>query len=145
MTQPFRVAPQSLFIFVKEKYNLGDIFYVDNWPFGPPICVVSDPVFGDQFTVKQSLPKHPLTSDFVEPLAGRTNLVTAEFQEWKTWRSAFNPGFSASHLMTLVPGIVTNVSIFCDILREHARKNDLFRLEKHATRLTIDIIGKVVL
>lgn len=144
-TQPRRIAPQSLFTFVREKYNLGKVFYMDTWPFGPPIMVVSDPAISDQFTVKQSLPKHPLTEDFTEPLGGRMNLVTYYGQQWKTWRSAFNPGFSFAHLMTMVPGIVDDVSVFCEILEQKARTNELFRLEKHATRLTIDIILKVVL
>ena len=31
----------------------------------------------------------------------------------------FNPGFSGGHLTSLMPDFVKEVSIFCDILREH--------------------------
>lgn len=47
--------------------------------------------------------------------------------------------------MTLVPDMVDEVSIFVALLQERAKKNQLFRMEKLATRLTIDIIGRVVL
>ena len=66
-------------------------------------------------------------------LVGVNNLVSMEGQLWKTWRRIFNPGFSASHLMTLVPGIVEDTLIFCDILRQHAEKGDLFAMEEMTT------------
>jgi hypothetical protein len=37
--------------------------------------------------------------------------------EWKTWRSHFNPGFSAAALMEHVPYIVERVQVFCHKLR----------------------------
>lgn len=72
-------------------------------------------------------------------------MLTSDGAQWKTWRSAFNPGFSAAHLMTVMPAIVDNVATFAQILQKHAVGNKLFRMEHYATRLTIDIIGKVVL
>ncbi|KAK5120427.1 hypothetical protein LTR85_006366 [Meristemomyces frigidus] len=143
--QPKRAAPQTFASFLKEEYDLGDYFYVDPWPFGDPIMMIFDVDIMHEFTVKQSLPKHPAVEDFMQHLGGPGNLVSSEGAEWKKWRSAFNPGFSASHLMSLVPAIVDDVSVFKDILTKHAENNDLFRMERAATRLTVDIIGRVVL
>ena len=47
--------------------------------------------------------------------------------------------------MTLVPYIVDSSQVFCNVVRNKAETNDLFELEEYGTRLTIDIIGKVVL
>ena len=47
--------------------------------------------------------------------------------------------------MTLVPGIVDDSIIFTEKLASHAAKGEVFRLEEDATRLTVDIIGKVTL
>lgn len=47
--------------------------------------------------------------------------------------------------MNLVPAIVEEVSVFVDILREHARKGDLFSLDEAAINLTMDVIGRVAL
>lgn len=56
---PSRAAPQSLIVEIQRQYNLPDIFYFDTFPFGPPMLVAMHPDISNQFTVKQSLPKHP--------------------------------------------------------------------------------------
>ena len=66
-------------------------------------------------------------------------------QEWKTWRSIFNPGFSASHLMTIVPDIVKETAVFSKVLPEHVEKHDIFSMKGLTDNLAMDVIGKVVL
>ncbi|KAF2738491.1 cytochrome P450 [Polyplosphaeria fusca] len=46
--------------------------------------------------------------------------------------------------MDQVPVIVDFGLIFVDILDKHAAKNEIFRLEEDATKMTIDVIGKVI-
>ena len=62
----------------------------------------------------------------MEPLTGEYDLVSMEDQMWKRWRQIFNPGFSATHVATLSP-IIMEVKIFRGILREHAKKGNLFK------------------
>jgi len=78
-------------------------------------------------------------------LLGRYNMVILEGQRWKFMRSIFNPGFSASHLTTLIPYIVDSTLMFLDVLREKALTNELVEFDVLSTRFTIDIIGKVVM
>lgn len=66
-------------------------------------------------------------------------------REWKYWRSIFNPGFSASHLMTLVPDIVRETMVFTQLLQDHSKKQDIFRMKALTDNLAMDVIGKVVL
>ena len=47
--------------------------------------------------------------------------------------------------MTLVPYIVDASMVFYEVLCGKAETGELFQLEEYATRLTIDIIGKIVL
>ncbi|WPH01576.1 cytochrome P450 [Acrodontium crateriforme] len=142
---PRRVAPQALPLMVKDEYNLGDYFFLDPFPMGDPIMVVLNTDMMHDVTVKRSLPKHPEVDKFMKHLGGPGNLVSSEGAEWKKWRAAFNPGFSLAHLTTLVPVIVDECSTFCDLMTINAKNNTLFRMEQATTRLTIDIIGKVVL
>jgi len=72
-------------------------------------------------------------------------LVTMEGKEWKAWRNIFSPGFNSSHLMTLVPEIMEEISTFCKILRELARKPDIVLMDPLTTKLSLDIIGRVAL
>lgn len=71
--------------------------------------------------------------------------MTLEGAAWKRWRGIFNPGFSANHISTLIPGMVEEVEIFKSLLGKHARNGDMFYLEEASLSLTIDIIGRVVL
>ena len=70
--------------------------------------------------------------------------MAAEGAVWKKWRSVFNPGFSISHLMDQIPTIVDCSKDYIKILDEHAANGALFRLEEEATKLTIDVIGKII-
>lgn len=125
--------------------GLGSIFYIENWPFSPPILVVASPEGASQITQIRVLPKFHAVRHFTRPLTGNHGLLTMEGLVWKAWRTIFNPGFSADHLTSMIPGIMKDTHIFCDILRDHARKKDLFSLEEMTTNLTLDIIGRVTL
>ncbi|KPI41389.1 putative sterigmatocystin biosynthesis monooxygenase stcS [Cyphellophora attinorum] len=139
--------PQIFFNYIKQKYNMPTVFYMDLWPIsGSSMIFCDDPVFSAKYaTTGTSLPKARSASDYLDEFLGPDNLVTAEGAHWKSLRGIFNPGFSAAHLMTLVPYMVDSSMTFLDILSQKAQSNELFQLEEYATRLTIDIIGKVVL
>lgn len=130
---------------LRKKFNLGDIFFVDPWPFGyDPFIAVMDPTICQQVS-DYNAKKHWSYPDFLVPLVGHGDMVSSNGELWKKWRTMFNPGFSTQHLMTLVPGIVDDVQVYVEKLKKHAEKKDVFRLEEETTRLTIDVIGKVVL
>jgi cytochrome P450 len=57
----------------------------------------------------------------------------------------FNPGFANGHLMTLLPYMVDMTVIFCEKLREAAKSGEVIEMEEYAAKLTIDIMGKIVL
>ncbi|MCJ1282012.1 hypothetical protein MMC26_001335 [Xylographa opegraphella] len=131
---------------IRQRYpHLDSAFYLDTWPFGPPVLAVVSPDMMYQFTQDRNLPKDKGMRHFLRPLTGEQDLVTLEGPIWKRWRATFNPGFSANHIMTLVPGMVEDVTVFRDILRGHAEQGDMFCLEEASLNLTIDIIGKVVM
>lgn len=109
------------------------------------MLVILDPAAAAQITIQNSLDKHVHIKDFTYPLVGKKNLVTMEGKEWKMWRAIFNPGFAAGHLMSLVGGMVSDTVCFTEILSDYAAKDKVLLLEGAATRLTVDIIGNVVL
>ena len=114
-----------------------------------PLALQSLPLWGldpaHQITQLHSLPKFHALRDFMRPMTGGNDLVTMEGKEWKTWRDLFSPGFSSGHLMTLVPEIMKDLSTFCEVLRELARKPDIILMDPLATKLSLDIIGRVTL
>jgi sterigmatocystin biosynthesis cytochrome P450 monooxygenase len=125
--------------------DLGPVFYIDTWPFGPPMLVITAPDQAYQITQAHSLPKFHALRDYMRPMTGGNDMITMEGKEWKKWRNMFKFGFSSGHLMTQVPEMVNEVSTFCEILRDLARKQETFSMDKVATRLSLDIIGRVTL
>ena len=72
-------------------------------------------------------------------------MVGLDGPAWKRLRAMFNPGFSSGHLMTLLPYMVDMTVIFGEKLREAAKSGNVIEMEEYAARLTIDIMGKIVL
>ena len=125
--------------------EMGPVFYIDGWPIITTTLVVASPSTLSQITTEHSLPKFPAIRDFLYPLTYGRDIVSMDGQEWKTWRSIFNPGFSAGHLMTLVPDIVEETITFCKLLKGHTQTKTAFPMKGMTDNLAMDVIGRVVL
>ena len=131
---------------IKKTFpDIGDDFYVDTWPFGPPLLVVTSPESANQITINHSLPKFVALREFMKPMTGGIDLTTLEGQEWKKWRNVFQPGFSASYLTAQVPEMIKDVITFCDILRQRAAEGEIFRMDPLTVNLNLDIIGRLAM
>ncbi|KAI9724631.1 MAG: hypothetical protein M1828_003655 [Chrysothrix sp. TS-e1954] len=125
--------------------ELGPVFYIDTWPFGPQMLYVGAVESLHQMTQEHPLGKYHAMKPFLKPITDGLDIVTMEGAEWKTWRGIFNPGFSTGHLMTLTTGIIEETLKFCDILREHADSKIVFRMKDLTDNLAMDVIGRVAL
>lgn len=143
---PKDAHPHYLADQLRQSYpDMGPIFYLDAWPFITFTLVVASPATLAQITTEHVLPKFPAIRDFLYPLANGKDIVSMDGREWKYWRSIFNPGFSASHMMTLVPDIVKETKVFCEILQKLAGEQKIFQMKGLTDNLAMDVIGKVVL
>ncbi|KAK8093495.1 hypothetical protein PG997_000180 [Apiospora hydei] len=126
---------------IRDRYpELPPVFYLDLWPTGPPLVVMTAAGGAAEIALREpQLPKYEGVLGFLQPLIGKHGLVTMEGAEWKYWRAIFNPGFNAAHLQTLVPGIVENTMVLCEILSERAEEGGLFSLFETMSRLTMDM------
>lgn len=144
------MPPEAHGVYIADQIRrrfpkMNEAFYVDIWPVGKPYLMIIHPDLHYQLTQANQLPKDPGLQNFLKPLAGRQNLVTMEGPAWKRWRAVFNPGFSASNISSLVPGMVEKVEIFKRHVEKHADTGKMFFLEEMALSLTIDIIGGAVM
>ncbi|KAL6717352.1 hypothetical protein ACLMJK_005267 [Lecanora helva] len=131
---------------ISKRYpDLGPIFYIDTWPFGPPILAVTSAEGANQITIAHSLPKFAMLREYMKPMTGGMDLTTLEGQEWKYWRNIFNPGFSYQHLMTMVPQMIKDILIFCEILEHKAASDTVFAMDPLTINLNLDIIGRLAL
>lgn len=81
----------------------------------------------------------------MEYTVGTQSIITTTGQQWRFWRKVFDPGFSASHLTTLIPMVIERVKVFTEKLEAHVEANDVFSLLPLTKSLTIDVIGRVTM
>ncbi|KAJ0108224.1 hypothetical protein J7T55_000189 [Diaporthe amygdali] len=121
-----------------------ELFLMDFWPVYPPLFTVFGPGPISQICNKYNLPKTAVSSRFMQPITGGPNLISMNGDEWKYWRSLFNPGFSTGAMLNNVPHIVDSVLVFREKLIQMVEKG-MFSLDELTTRLTMEIILKVTL
>ncbi|KAM0191812.1 hypothetical protein ACHAPC_002124 [Botrytis cinerea] len=115
---------------IRQRYpHLDSAFYLDNWPLAAPILIVLKPDMMYQLTQANQIPKDKSIRAFLKPLTGESDLATLEGDTWKYWRGMFNPGFSAGHVSSLVPGMIEEIKIFKYLLRKNAESGKMMFLE----------------
>ncbi|KAE8398860.1 cytochrome protein [Aspergillus pseudonomiae] len=128
-----------------EFPNNDNCFYIDVWPFTKPLLVVTSPDLAVQASQTYALPKPPVLAEFFNPFTGGPSIFVTNGPEWKHARGLFNPAFSASNILEHTPYIVEEAEVYVEILREHARKGDMFTLDKMTCDYVMDIIGYVAM
>lgn len=123
----------------------GGFIYLDTWPFGRFTLAVFHPDLAAQFTQDKSFPKADATLHELSPLTGGRDLVTMEGQEWKTWRSVFNPGFSAKNLTALLPAFLEEIQVLKERLMRAAKSGEVVNVEKTVQMATVDVICRAAL
>ncbi|KAF4451202.1 sterigmatocystin biosynthesis [Fusarium albosuccineum] len=119
--------------------------YIDLWPISWPMLATFHPDVAAQYTQENSMPKHEIIRSQFRPLTGLKDLVLAEGQFWKKWRSTFNPGFSTQNILALVPDFIEEAYAWRQYLEHIAETGDTVHLEDSVMRVTCDVIGRSVL
>ncbi|KAJ4344810.1 uncharacterized protein N0V89_012554 [Didymosphaeria variabile] len=105
-----------------ENHADAEVFLMDLWPVFEPVLMISGPDLAIQASTTYELPKPRDQTNSMRPMIGGASLLTMNEQQWKVWRSLLNPGFSSSHMLSLVPTIVDSVEVFREQLRGHVDK-----------------------
>jgi cytochrome P450 len=129
---------------MSEDFKDTEMFLIDLWPGYPTSIIVFNPEACNSVSQKLNLPRPKQPGEAIKPIVGGTGLVAMNGSQWKTWRSLFNPGFSATNISNHVPFMVDCAQIFCEKLRKKAGRG-IVSLDEYATQLTFDVIMKVTL
>lgn len=112
--------------------------------------MVFNPQASAQFTQLRSVPKHPITRTFLEPLTANLDMTSADGAQSKVWRARFNPSFSPRNITAVIPELIDEILVFKKILGDLAGKNEgdwggVFKMEERTTNLTFDVILRATL
>jgi cytochrome P450 len=122
------------------------LFYIDTWPFSLPLLVVSTPTAANALQkYSPALLKPEDCNTPLDTLCAGSSMMTMPEDSWRQWRALFNPSFSITYLLQLAPLVASEVSTFCEKLREVAREEKTTELETLVSRFTIDVVGQILL
>lgn len=136
---------QEVMAYIRQKYNLPTVFYMDLWPFSAPMMIIGDPAAAAQMTSVKSLPKHPVNHAFVEPLVGKSSIVLVEGAQWKQIRNIVMPSFAPSYLSTFTPVFAKHTKRFLARLDALADSGERSAIQPLAMALTFDTICEVIM
>lgn len=135
--------------FFPTETQCPPVIYVDLWPIATPMAFSMKAYVSNQMEMGQSLPKSPMQGEFLRPITNGRDLNCMHGEEWRAWRSIFNPGFSQSNIRLWVPAILEEVETFAESIRGLAGQNgdwgQVFLLEKMSGNLAFDAVGRVIL
>jgi cytochrome P450 len=131
-----------------ENFQKEGLFYLDGWPVSELFLAIMSPnaaITACQTNQKIALNRPNLLPRFFKPIAGGPNLFDMREPEWRPWRVAFSKGFNTEHFLSLVPGMVKETLVYCDTLRDLAKKGEMFYLDNITLRFTMDLMGQSIL
>ncbi|KAL1875961.1 hypothetical protein VTK73DRAFT_9672 [Phialemonium thermophilum] len=130
-----------------DQFPNNGAFYFDVWPMMEPMLVVTDAELANHVvTHHQSGFRKPETlKDWFNPITGGPSLFDTNGQPWKVLHNLFSPAFSNTNTVAYTPVVVDRIRTFCDILRDNARRGEVFLLEPLVLNLVTDIIGEILL
>jgi cytochrome P450 len=129
---------------INRRLSRGGACYLDLWPFAEPFLLITSPHLANQVVSNTAiaLEKPDALRKWFWPITGGISIFDAPAAEWKPLRALFNRAFSTKYMMALVPAMVEETQVYCEILREKAKKGDMFYMDPVNLRLMLDVIGR---
>ncbi|TEY37144.1 hypothetical protein BOTCAL_0529g00010 [Botryotinia calthae] len=132
----------------RDHFESTGVYYLDLWPMIGFFMCIHSPTTAISVMQTNTLitaRKVDLLPRFFKPVAGGPCLSDMPEDSWRLWRAVFNKAINNEHFQKLVPGMVKQIEVYKDILREHAEKSDMFYLDTTTLRFTMDLIGKTIM
>ncbi|KAL5332699.1 cytochrome P450 [Aspergillus crustosus] len=137
-----------IFAEIHETLGRPPLFLLDFRPIGHVVVVIANHEIAEQISrpskqFRNSVPKFNL--GYLEPIIGKTSILSAEGGEWRALQKMFLPWFGHQHLLALLPVIMDKVAIFVKQLDELATSGKEVPLVSLMMNLMYDILGAVLL
>ncbi|KAK6708473.1 hypothetical protein SNK04_009439 [Fusarium graminearum] len=109
LSMPRNSIPQLYYTEIAHRYKHEGIFYLDLWPIGPSLVIITDPKLIEQAHIPRPMVPHPFTNTSMAPIAGDDIIPTKSGTEWKKLRNDMSPAFSYTYAHNMV-GVIVNES-----------------------------------
>ncbi|KAF4434963.1 cytochrome P450 [Fusarium acutatum] len=140
---PPNTHPQVIYTEMVHSYSLKEIFYLDLWPIGPGVVVITDPKLMDNSSLPKPLPIHPFTAVFLKPMFGEGTMAATSGALWRKMTTAVSPAFSMGHVLGMTNIMVDECLLFQEKLDELAVAGDAFSMEELVAKSVFSIASTV--
>lgn len=137
--------PQIFYTELARRYSLPGIWYLDFWPLGPAMVVVTAPEAALQVTTTRPFPVHPIQDRFLSLLLGPKVINTVSGPLWKQLHHVMAPSFSAANSRFLLPQAARHVMAYRAKLLQMANRREVVRVQDETAKLVFDMISDVIL
>ncbi|KAL6923928.1 hypothetical protein ACHAP8_007250 [Fusarium lateritium] len=144
-SMPPNSMPQLYYTEIAHRYNLQGIFYLDLWPIGPGLVIITDPKLIEQAPIPRPLVPHPMTNTFIAPIVGENNIPTKSGTEWKKLHNLMSPAFSNTHARSLVSVMVDASRMLRSKLDEFSVTGQVFSMEDLMIKVIFQIVSRHIL
>ncbi|KAG8666832.1 hypothetical protein FPOAC1_011653 [Fusarium poae] len=142
---PPNSMPQLHYTEIAHRYNLHGIFYLDLWPIGPGLVIITDPKLIEQAAVPRPLVPHPMTNTFMASMVGENSIPTKGGTEWRKLHNLMSPAFSNAYARGLVGVMVDASRILRSKLDEFSATGQVFSMEDMMIKLVFRIVSRQIL
>ncbi|PTD10377.1 P450 monooxygenase AflN [Fusarium culmorum] len=144
-SMPRNSMPQLYYTEIVHRYNLEGIFYLDLWPIGPSLVIITDPKLIEQAHIPRPMVPHPFTNTFMAPIAGDDIIPTKSGTEWKKLRNDMSPTFSRAHAHSMVGVMVNEIKLLRGKLDELSATGQVFSMEGLLNKTIFGIVSRHLL
>jgi cytochrome P450 len=143
---PPDIQRPDIFRILSEDFeDTETLYYVDLWPFIPPLLLVSSPNYAIQACQQHDLQKPDDLVPFLHPIAGGNSIFTVNGEDSKRTRSIFSSGFNSTYVLNQTSHIVQEAEEYVRVLKMHAQKGDIIKLDDVTLDYMMDVSGAMTL
>ncbi|CAG1979360.1 unnamed protein product [Fusarium graminearum] len=145
LSMPRNSMPQLYYTEIAHRYKHEGIFYLDLWPIGPSLVIITDPKLIEQAHIPRPMVPHPFTNTSMAPIAGDDIIPTKSGTEWKKLRNDMSPAFSYTYAHNMVGVIVNESKLLRGKLDELSATGQVFSMEELLNKTIFGTVSRHLL
>ncbi len=136
---PPNVHPQLVFTYLKQRYDLPEVWYIDLWPFGPTFMALSSADAAAYAVQTRGYGKHTFVDGFMTNIVGKQSIVAINGPLWKNVQHMLLPAFKPSAVRGLLQPMAEETRTYRKVLEGAAEKGEPVKMELLLSDLSFQV------
>jgi cytochrome P450 len=128
---------------MKHDFKLPDIFYLDLWPFGPCLLLLTSPDAAAIPTTMSNFPMPKVVTESFDGNVGTTFIEATNGPLWKSLMHQLAPGLTAASVKIHYHRIVDHAKALYASLDQYAKKEQIIDMQLTMGRYPFEVLATV--